>query len=156
MAFGVEELEQIDIALRDAERGGRGVEVDFRFCGGVQAAQVDDQLAVDEDPQVVVSFELEGLAAGVLELRVKLGREGEVVLLEVVAVGKAAPAGVVDGKEVLAVEGGDVAFLGEEKETVGVAAKAIALKFTGFLAVLARKVRFAGLFQAKTALLLGI
>src|SRR6266511_5795958 len=43
VAFGVEELEEINVALRNAEGAGRGVEVDFRFCGWVQAAQIDGQ-----------------------------------------------------------------------------------------------------------------
>src|SRR2546430_1902607 len=72
VAFGVEELEQVFIALRDAERRGRRVEVDLGHRGRMQTAEIDDPLAVDEHPEVVVPFELERLAARVLEFRVKL------------------------------------------------------------------------------------
>ncbi|WP_293246311.1 hypothetical protein [Nannocystis sp.] len=44
-----------------------------------RAADVDDELLVDEDPHVVVTRDGEGLAAGVGECGVDLGREVEVV-----------------------------------------------------------------------------
>src|SRR5262249_36204035 len=74
----------------------------------MQAPEVDRELAVDEDPEVVVAREAEDLAATVLELRVELGREAEVVLLAVVALAGVAPPGVVEREEVAALERGDL------------------------------------------------
>ena len=71
VALGVEDVEVVRDALDEAE----GVEVDRTAGHAVDAAEVDDEVAVDEDPHVVVALEGEGLAAVVDELGVDLGRE---------------------------------------------------------------------------------
>lgn len=76
VALGVEDVERIGDAGGEAEV----VELDVRGGVAVYAADVDRQLLVDEYPDVVVTGECEGLAAGVLECGVDLGREVEVVL----------------------------------------------------------------------------
>ncbi len=80
MALGMEELERIDVALRDSQRARRAVEVDRVRGRRVEPAEVHGQLAIDEHPEIVVAAEPERLATVVLELRVQLGRETEVVL----------------------------------------------------------------------------
>lgn len=74
--FGVEDVQQIDLADGEAEV------VELDACGGVAVytADVDRQLLVDEHPDVVITREREGLAAAVLKAGVDLGREVEVVL----------------------------------------------------------------------------
>src|SRR5579859_1233899 len=96
----------------------------------MQATEIDGELVVHEDPQIVVTFEGERFPSVVDELRVDLGREGEVVELVVVplarhvAAGDAGtlPARAVEREEELAVERDD-ALAGEclemEIEEVG-------------------------------------
>src|SRR5205814_9006476 len=120
VAFGVEELEGVDAAELEAEGGGGLVEVDGAAGGGVQAAEVHGQLAVDEDPEVVVAGEGEVLAAAVLDAGVQLGGEVEVVRLAVGVVAGVAETGVVEGEKVGALEGGDaVDGLEREVDDVG-------------------------------------
>jgi hypothetical protein len=60
VALGVEDVEGVRGAHDEAE----GVEVDVAGAVAVDAADVDDELLVDEDPDVVVAGECELLAAG--------------------------------------------------------------------------------------------
>jgi len=103
--FGLEELHRIDVAGRDAELGLGLIEVHRARLRVVEAAQIDGQLAVDEDPEIVVAHEGEALAAVVLEGRVNLGREAEVVYQAVVGLARVAVAGVVEREVVQALEG---------------------------------------------------
>ena len=73
--FGVEDVQQIDLSDGEAEV----VELDVGGGIAVHATEVDHELLVDIYPDVVVTGEGEGLAAGVLEAGVDLGREVEVV-----------------------------------------------------------------------------
>src|SRR4029078_9658216 len=70
----------VDLADREREaRRGRGVEGAAPRRRAVNAAEVDRELAVDEDPDVVVADELQGLAAAVLEPVADLAGEAVVV-----------------------------------------------------------------------------
>src|SRR6266498_2973127 len=104
VSLGVEQLEQIHAALRQSERGCRRVEVQHSARSRVEPTEIDGKLAVDEDPDVVVSFEHEELSAVVLELGMKFRGKTEVVLPGIVANGEASPAGVVERKESSAAE----------------------------------------------------
>src|SRR5687768_10600221 len=63
VTLGLEHVEGIDLTRREAER----IEHHGRSLCHVHAAQIDDELVVDEDPDVVVSGEAEGFPALVLE-----------------------------------------------------------------------------------------
>src|SRR5207245_465226 len=63
VTLGVEQFERVDGALREAEVRRLRVEIDRAIERTVQAAEVDRELAVDEDPEIVVAAELERLAA---------------------------------------------------------------------------------------------
>ena len=78
MALGEEEVELVRLAVRHVEP----VEVDVLLHGRVNAAQIDDELAVDEHPDVVVPGEPEELVGPFLidELAVNLESEVEVVI----------------------------------------------------------------------------
>src|SRR6187402_2712168 len=81
VAFGGEEVERVQTVLGQPER----VEVDLRCLRVVNAAQVDDELAVDVDEDVIVAAEVEELAPLVRERGVKLDGEGIVVGVALVA-----------------------------------------------------------------------
>ena len=95
--FGVEDLEAVITAVFQV---AKIVEVHGLLAAGVQAAQVDDQLAIDEDPDVIVAAEGEDLI--VLGLIDEVGFElgGEVEVLAPVAV--VAEEFAVDGEEAAA------------------------------------------------------
>jgi len=79
IALRVEHVDRIKIANCQPER----VQINRRTNLVVHAAEVDDELTVDEDPHVVVAEEAERLASRVREVDVVLGREEEVVQLAV-------------------------------------------------------------------------
>src|SRR6185503_2065804 len=109
--LGVEQVERVDAAGHDAELGCGSVEIDRARFFRMQAADIDDELTVDENPNVVVTLEQERLAAAVLEARVELGREAEVVLSALFAGSGVSEAGVVERVEKQALEREDVAAL---------------------------------------------
>ena len=87
VALGLEDREVVGLAGLDAELAHEIVELDGHALGAVHAADVDGELAVDEDPHVVVAGEREDLAALIRELGVQLEREVEVVVAALVAEG---------------------------------------------------------------------
>ena len=89
VTFGEEEIEGVVVACGQTQ----GVQVDTGAGSAVDAAQVDDQLVVDENPDVVVTGEAEGLPGLVGEHRRQLHRE-----MVVVDVALVAPALAVDGE----------------------------------------------------------
>jgi hypothetical protein len=85
--FGLEEVERILLADDETGRGGDLGELHLLGERRVDAADVDDELLVDEDEDVVVAAELERLVAAVLELRVEL--DGEVIVVRIALVAEA-------------------------------------------------------------------
>ena len=75
VTLGVEDVEGVIGAHGEAE----SVEVDGAGAVAVDAADVDHEFLVNEDPDVVVAGECEGLTAGVSEDGVNFSREVEVV-----------------------------------------------------------------------------
>jgi hypothetical protein len=63
----VEHLQVIHLADAQAELSGVLVEVDGALLGAVDAAEINGELAIDEDPDVVVTAEREDLAALITE-----------------------------------------------------------------------------------------
>src|SRR4051812_24769399 len=63
------------------------------------AADVDDELVVDEDPHVVVAGEAEGLATLILKRGVNFGREKEIVWLAVVVLATVAESETIEREE---------------------------------------------------------
>ena len=102
MPLAVEQVEGVGAADGQAQRLGLRIEVDRRRGRRVRPPQVDRQVAVEEDPDVVVAGELQGLAAAVGEVGVRLQGEVEVVLPPLVAEELA-----VDREEVGVAEGVD-------------------------------------------------
>jgi hypothetical protein len=73
VALGVEQIQTVNLTHHEASLGREFVELDGAWHRRVNAGQIDGELLVDEDPQVVVTFELENFAAQVFELGMKLG-----------------------------------------------------------------------------------
>jgi hypothetical protein len=63
VALGVEDVHLVAAADGDAELGRARVEIDGVLLGGVDAPEIDGEMAVDEQEQVVVAAERERLAA---------------------------------------------------------------------------------------------
>ena len=57
MALRLEKDERIDVPFREAELGGGRIEDDGGRSLGVKPAQIDGEVAVDEDPHIVVTNE---------------------------------------------------------------------------------------------------
>jgi hypothetical protein len=80
VALGLEDDDLVDLADLQVEIGGLGgVQGDAAALGAVDAAEVDGELLVDEDPDVVVPGEVELLSALVFEPVADLAREVEVL-----------------------------------------------------------------------------
>src|SRR3954467_14673824 len=60
--LGVEELQRVDVALLDPQLIRALVEVDLACHGRVEPSEIDAELAVDEDPEIIVAQEAERLA----------------------------------------------------------------------------------------------
>lgn len=90
-------------AHKVADRAGAIIGVELDPCGelGVHASQVYRELFVDEDPNVIIPREVEGLVAFVLEPVTHLAREAEIgaVVAPTVAFAAVAPALVVQEEE---------------------------------------------------------
>src|ERR1017187_1323076 len=81
LSFGLEDDDLVDLAHSETEgRGRRRVERDAAGLRAVHAAQVHRQLAVHEDPHIVVADEGQALATLILEPVADLAGEAEVVL----------------------------------------------------------------------------
>src|SRR6185312_6118365 len=101
LAFGLEHRDLVHLAVGQAEVGARaGAEGDGALHRGVDGAQVDRELAVDEHPDVVVAREIQRVALGrvVLEPVADLAGEAEVVLGRP-GFRRVAPAGVVGRRD---------------------------------------------------------
>jgi len=75
VTLGLKEVERVLVAGRDAQTLRHLIERDVLIFGRMNAAQIDGEPAVDEDPQIVVAAELRYLAAGVAKASVQLERE---------------------------------------------------------------------------------
>src|SRR5262249_33774268 len=99
-----EQVERVRAPALEAELGGGRVEDDRARLRRMKPAHVDRELAVDEHPHVVVSVELERLAAVVSKASVELGGEADVVLVAGVGSARIAEPDIVDRKEEEALE----------------------------------------------------
>ena len=79
VAFGVKQRDLVEATDGQAEGGGDGSKVKVALGARMHAAQIERQVAVDEDPHVVVAAERQRLAAPILEEVADLGGEAEVV-----------------------------------------------------------------------------
>src|SRR6266545_2332124 len=104
MSLGVKKVKIVGATLLNAESLSRRIESNGSRLLRMESADVDRELVVDEHPYVVVAIELKRLAAAVGEARMELGRETEIVDFPVVRGAGVAPADVVDGEEVVALE----------------------------------------------------
>src|SRR3954469_10712248 len=81
MALGIEKIEWIVVTIHKSDGGGNGIERyrgDFR---AVHAAEIDDLLAVDEDPDVVIPAEVEDLVLALLIGELGMELQGEAVVI---------------------------------------------------------------------------
>src|SRR5690606_16824474 len=99
LTLGMENIHLVRVPRRDPQLGLQRIEVDGALKGLVQTADVEGELAVHEDPEVVITPEREELSLLVRELHVDFSREVVVVILA----GRVSEPLAVEGEERVAI-----------------------------------------------------
>src|SRR5262245_33380773 len=105
VTLGVEELQRVNVAFADSKGGRCLVHVERVRGRSMNTADIDRELAIDENPQIVVARECKHLAARILEFGVKLRREVEISQFAIVVRSRVSPTAAIQREEAAAREG---------------------------------------------------